>query len=117
MKLSKIESKNDERYVILRELGKRLKFYRNAAGITQSQMAQYCNVTPMTISLIERGETQIKYLDLCVYSSKCKVSLNELTGSPDTILEELHKEIQNLTMIEQSRLLTCIRTIKGLNDL
>lgn len=36
-------------------LGKRLSFYRNKAGLTQSQLAKQLRVTPQAVSKWERG--------------------------------------------------------------
>ncbi|TCO43602.1 transcriptional regulator with XRE-family HTH domain [Kribbella antiqua] len=72
-------------------IGERIAFYRARRGLTQSVLASLVGRTEDWLSKIERGEREIRRLDvLGELASALRVSLGDLLGQP-VLLEDDHK--------------------------
>ena len=62
----------------LRELGLRIRQCREAAGWTQAQLAERCELHRTFIGSVERGERNVSILNLRLIARILRVSLSEL---------------------------------------
>lgn len=94
-----------------KELGKRLKYFRQNAKLTQSQMGKECSISPNHISAIERGCYMCSAKTLVDYAHTLNMSLDELVGltKNHSVLPELLMELSTVHPHDQKRLLNDIR--------
>lgn len=99
-----------------KELGKRLKYFRQNAKLTQPQMSEMCNISPSHISAIERGIYMCSAMTLVNYAQTLNMSLNELVGLKEnhSVMPELLMELSALDPQQQERLLNDIRQRKSI---
>ena len=72
-------------------IGERVAFYRVRRGLTQAVLANLVNRSEDWLSKIERGERQIRRLDvLGELATALRVSLSDLLGQP-VLLEDDHQ--------------------------
>jgi transcriptional regulator with XRE-family HTH domain len=100
-------------------LGKKVRFYREKAGLTQAELAEKSGLSDNFIGLIERGIKHPKLTTLTKISAVLGVQLHELfhplnTGEEENkiALKEL-KELLNKKSFKDAKLLLSIyRTIR-----
>lgn len=94
-----------------KELGKRLKIFRQNAKLTQTQMGKACGISPNHISAIERGCYMCSAKTLVDYAQTLNMSLDTLVGLKEnhSIPPELFLELSAASPHEQKRLLNDIR--------
>ncbi len=68
--------KQDEHLI---HLGKTVKEYRNKLNISQEKLAFICGFDRTYISLIERGQRNISFLNLLKLSKGLETNISELT--------------------------------------
>ena len=68
--------KNKEEKLIL--LGNRVKFFRNKLGISQEKLAGICSFDRTYISLIERGQRNISFINLLKLAHGLNITPSEL---------------------------------------
>ncbi|WP_346662568.1 helix-turn-helix transcriptional regulator [uncultured Merdimonas sp.] len=102
-----------------RLLGKRLQQFRKEQHISQSEIADYCQVSLSYISTMERGIHRCNPMVLMGYSQKLNISLDTLCklDPPDSqarsqILPELSEMLSELSEQQQNALLCFLKTIK-----
>ncbi len=61
-------------------LVKRMQMYRKKYGITQTEMAKACRLSPNYVSALERGLYQPNAETLIAWAKKCGISIDELVG-------------------------------------
>ena len=92
---------------IKKYLGIRIRSLRESAGLTQEDLASFCDVSWRTISNLERGLVVPDLLMLCKIAKKFNVSLDELLN-----IELQHHK--SLSRIAEENLL--IERIKSMDD-
>lgn len=71
-------------YEILRTL---IREYREAAGLTQVELAERIGETQSYVSKVERGERRLDLVQLRVFCEAMKVQLKDVV---DTFIDKLH---------------------------
>lgn len=96
------------------KLGKRLKYYREQAGLTQEEMAKAVGLSHHYISGIERGAHKCSALVFIAYAKKCCVSLDELAGlgSITNLTPELREQLSGMDKEQQERVSQMIKLMK-----
>lgn len=95
-----------------RTFGQRLKSFREAAGVTQQDIADATGFTRTYISALERGVHKCNAETFMIYSRKCGVSLDKLAGfEKDDILPELKEKLKKMDMEKQKKVLAMIELI------
>ena len=96
------------------KLGKRLKYYREQAGLTQEEMAKAVGLSHHYLSGVERGAHKCTALVLIAYAKKCCVSLDELTGLGSTanLIPELREQLSVMDREQQERVSQMIKLMK-----
>jgi len=74
-----------EKSIDYKKLGQRIKFYRLKKGLTQSQLAEFTNLSPSSISYIENATSSQGKQRKISLNSLVKVS-NELNVTPNDLL-------------------------------
>ncbi|MBW0101650.1 helix-turn-helix domain-containing protein [Pseudonocardia sp. KRD291] len=83
------------------QIGERIAFYRQRRGYTQSQLAGLVGRSTDWLSKIERGERQIRRVDLLTeLAGALRVSLGDLMGQP--VLMEDDQERDNIPAIRDA---------------
>lgn len=97
------------------KLGKQLQTFREAAKITQQEMAETCGLSKNYISALERGVNKINAQTLIAYADKLDVSIDELVGrsQTDQILPALKKILSQMDEAEQQKILHIIEIIRS----
>jgi transcriptional regulator with XRE-family HTH domain len=62
----------------LRDLGYRIREARQAANLTQAELAERCNLHRTFIGSVERGERNLSILNLRLIAKKLNVGIAEL---------------------------------------
>ncbi len=60
------------------ELGNRIKMYRNARGLSQSQLSDKCKLHRTYLSMVERGEKNLTITSLIKIATALNVELTDL---------------------------------------
>jgi len=96
------------------KLGQRLQFYREQIGLTQQEMADYCDLSKNYISAIERGVNKCNAKTFITYGKVCGISLDVLADFPNSepILIELRDRISQMTLEQQNRLLEFLKIVQ-----
>lgn len=68
--------KNKEEKLIL--LGNKVKFFRNKLSISQEKLAEICGFDRTYISLIERGQRNISFINLLKLANGLKITPSKL---------------------------------------
>ncbi len=64
--------------ILAKQVGDNLAKYRNAAGLTQAQLADMVGVTPAFISRVERGQKSMKLSTLIAVAQSLQISCDAL---------------------------------------
>lgn len=92
-----------------RAFGQRLKSFREAAGVTQQDIADATGFTRTYISALERGVHKCNAATFMIYARKCGVSLDKIAGwEKDDILPELKKKLSSMDTERQRKVLAMI---------
>lgn len=103
-------------------LGKRIKSAREQCGYTQEQLAEIVGLSPMHISVIERGVKPPKLDTFLRIANALKVSADqllqdELNNIGKTVTTEISMLVQDLPKHEQQLIAHCIQSyIDGCNQ-
>lgn len=95
-------------------IGKRIKAAREKRGYTQEQLAEIVGLSPMHISVIERGVKPPKLDTFVRIANALGVSANELLqddleNTGGTVSTEISKLVQELPKQEQQLIAHCIK--------
>lgn len=83
------------------QIGERIAFYRQRRGYTQSQLAGLVGRSTDWLSKIERGDRQIRRVDLLTdVAAALRVTLGDLMGQP--VLLEDDKERDNIPAVRDA---------------
>lgn len=67
----------------IQDFGKRLKWLRERAGMSQKALSSASGVTVKQISKLENGRAEPKYLTLVAFSDAMSLELNDFRGDTD----------------------------------
>lgn len=98
----------------LKAIGGRIKAAREKKGLTQESLSEIVDLSPMHMSVIERGVKTTKLDTFIRIANALGVSADELLQdvvdhSTESISGELYNMIQELPRQEQQKLLYCIK--------
>ena len=98
----------------LKAIGSRIKAAREKKGLTQESLSEIVDLSPMHMSVIERGIKPTKLDTFVRIANALDVSADELLQdvvdhSTESITGDLHDMIQELPKKEQQKLLYCIK--------
>lgn len=98
----------------LKAIGSRIKAAREKKGLTQEALSEILDLSPMHMSVIERGAKPTKLDTFVRIANALDVSADELLQdvvehSTESISGELYDMIQELPKQEQQKLLHCIK--------
>lgn len=99
--------------------GNKIKAYRKAAGLTQTELGAAAGIRKSAVSMIENGVTEPSLKTLKAFSSRLGVPIEELLGEDpmdNGELSEAHIQIQtavNYLTDEQARILYDIMIALG----
>lgn len=98
----------------LKAIGSRIKAAREKKGLTQEALSEILDLSPMHMSVIERGAKPTKLDTFVRIANALDVSADELLQdvvehSTESISGELYEMIQELPKQEQQKLLHCIK--------
>lgn len=80
-----------------KKLGRRVRFFRNAKGLTQEKFSELCGISPRYISELERGEANVTVNILEQVAATLGIKLKDLFDNDhETELGTLMKEIAEL---------------------
>lgn len=97
------------------ELGRRLQECRESRGVTQQEMADYCNLSKNYISALERGLNKCNVQTLLGYCNILEISPNDLVGYPEQdILPEIKNIIASYDTKKQIGILKLLQIISKL---
>ena len=100
----------------LKAIGSRIKAAREKKGLTQEALSEILDLSPMHMSVIERGaktprlDTFVKIVNALKLSSDALLQ-DVVTPVSDSIVAELSVRIGSLPPKEQSRILNAIRAL------
>ncbi len=94
--------------------GQMLQSYREAAGVTQQEIANITGLTKNYISSIERGVHKCNAQTFIAYAKKCNVSLDEMAGltAKSNIDRRLLNILSEMSNEDQERVLQMISLMK-----
>lgn len=90
-----------------RQFGQILQSYREAAKVTQQEIAEATGLTKNYISSIERGVHKCNAQTFIAYAKKCNVSLDEMAGLTEKskLNRKLLQKLSKMSEDEQIRAL------------
>jgi len=77
------------------QIHEKIKFFRHSKGFTQEQMAERLNITPVTYSNIERGESNISMKRLEEIANVMEVDILDLLSLGERNVLVLHGNTTN----------------------
>ena len=97
----------------LKAIGQRIKIAREQKGLTQEALAELVDLTPMHISVIERGFKPTKLETLCRIANVLGVSADTLLQdvidcSANSVPSELDTLLKDLPIKERRKIYRCI---------
>jgi len=97
-----------------------LKYYRNAAGLSQAELAKKIGVSPSTISMYEVGKREPDFETEEKLADFFNVSLNVLRGKDDeeprpVISKELREIMERYDKLEKSDQKLVLNMIRSLS--
>ena len=98
----------------LKAIGRRIKAAREAKGLTQEALAELVNLSPMHVSVIERGYKPTKMDTFCNIANVLDVSADTLlqdviNRSADSVPSELDGLLKDLPAKERRKIYHCIK--------
>ena len=72
----------DSNKVLIKELGKRISFYRKQRGLTQAHLSDLADMEESAVRRIELGKTNLTFKTLLRISKGLEISLKELVDFP-----------------------------------
>lgn len=98
----------------LKAIGRRIKAAREAKGLTQEALAELVNLSPMHVSVIERGYKPTKMDTFCNIANVPDVSADTLlqdviNRSADSVPSELDGLLKDLPAKERRKIYHCIK--------
>ena len=100
----------------LKAIGSRIKAAREKKGLTQEALSEILDLSPMHMSVIERGaktprlDTFVKIVNALKLSSDALLQ-DVVTPVSDSIIAELSVRIGSLPQKDQERILNAIRAL------
>lgn len=73
-------------------LGRRIRTYRERAGLTIAQLAELAGVAPTTLADIERGTGNPRYDTLCSLSAGLGLPITVLVQNEDMMMRDIYIE-------------------------
>ncbi len=100
----------------LKAVGRRIKTKREEKGLTQEKLAEIVNLSPVHVSVIERGIKVPKLSTFVDIANALDVSADALLVDvvehvSEGVLDELGLDIMSLPAKERTKLLNIIRTL------
>lgn len=97
-----------------REFNQRLKYYRETAGVTQTEMAKAAGLSPNYLSAMERGLHKCSASTLITYARKCGVSVDEISGlgSKTNLIPRLVNQLSGIKKEDQEKIADAIDALK-----
>lgn len=97
----------------LKAIGRRIKIAREGKGLTQEQLAELLELSPMHISVIERGFKPTKLDTFCRIANTLNVSADTLlqdvvTQSAESTPSDLDNLLKDLPVKERRKIYRCI---------
>lgn len=98
----------------LKAIGRRIKAAREQKGLTQEALAELVDLSPMHISVIERGFKPTKLDTFCNIANVLDVSADTLlqdviNRSADSVPSDLNTLLQDLPANERRKIYHCIQ--------
>lgn len=98
----------------MKAIGRRIKAARDAKGLTQEALAELVDVTPMHISVIERGFKPTRMDTFCNIANALDVSADTLLQdvidhSADSTPAELNDLLNDLPAKERRKIYHCVK--------
>lgn len=98
----------------MKAIGRRIKAAREAKGLTQEALAELVDVTPMHISVIERGFKPTRMDTFCNIANALDVSADTLLQdvidhSADSAPAELNDLLNDLPAKERRKIYHCVK--------
>lgn len=98
----------------LKAIGSRIKAAREKKGLTQEALSEIVDLSPMHMSVIERGVKPTRLDTFIRIANALDVSADELLQdvvdhSTESLSGELYDLIQQLPKAEQQKILYCIK--------
>ena len=96
-------------------IGKRIKYYRVKAGLTQNELSELLDVSSSYISQIERGISDVSLRRLDEIAEKIDTSLQSLVAdvnrnSQDFMTSEIHEKLAALSPADKKQISEIIDT-------
>lgn len=98
----------------LKAVGKRIKAAREQKGLTQEALAELVNLSPMHVSVIERGFKPTKVDTFCNIANALDVSADTLLQdvidhSADSVPSDLDDLMKGLPAKERRKIYHCVK--------
>ena len=98
----------------MKAIGRRIKAAREAKGLTQEALAELVDLTPMHVSVIERGIKPTKMDTFCNIANALDVSADTLLQdvadhSADSVPSDLDDLMEGLPAKERRKIYHCIK--------
>lgn len=105
-------------------LGRRIRTYRERAGLTIAQLAALADVAPTTLAELERGKGNPRYETLCNLAAGLGIPITVLVQYEDMMLRDIYIEsakellilFNELTDIERKKLSQLILIFQRINS-
>ena len=98
----------------MKAIGRRVKAAREANGLTQEALAELVNLSPMHVSVIERGYKPTRLDTFCNIANALDVSADTLLQdvidhSADSVPTELNDLLNGLPAKERRKIYHCVK--------
>ena len=98
-------------------IGERLRWAREQAGLSQSQVAKMMNVHRPTVSNIEAGDRSVRAEEVCVFAELYEVSPDWILGvekdeNENEVIQLIARELRKLGDDDLNSILQSVRTLQ-----